>query len=145
MSKKTSFYSFQNVVAMVDDLRVIGSWDGDDAISITPIEDVGALLGGADGSSIFSQYAGEGVTISIKVQHMSPTDIQFEQIYRRQKDARGAQGVPLSVTDVRSGEGGSTDQAFIQSRPTVDYGKNATVRDWTFVVGAWDYNERTIA
>lgn len=144
MAKKTTFYSFVNVVAMIDGLRVVGNWDGDDAIAITPVEDVGALLQGADGSSIFSQYATEGVTISIKVQHQSPTHIQLEQLLAVQKTARGTQGFPVSITDTRSGESGSTEQAFIQGRPEVGYGKNATVRDWTLVVGSWETAIREI-
>lgn len=135
---KSSAYSMKNVAGTVDGQSVIGVWDGDDAIVVAPLEDVGVMVVGADGSSIFSQSANEGATITMRLQHTSPTHRLLSQRLARQR-ARGVRvtGFPVSLIDVDSGEGGSTDQAFIQTAPVDSKGKNAVVREWVLVTGQW--------
>lgn len=135
---KSSVYSAKNVSATVDGQNVSGLWDGDDAISIEPLAEIGTMLVGADGSSIFSQSANEGATITIRVQHTSPTHRLLHQRWARQK-AKGVRltGFPVTVIDVDSGEGGATDQAFIQNAPTDQKGVAASVREWVLVTGSW--------
>ncbi|QJD54319.1 hypothetical protein [Aminobacter phage Erebus] len=135
---KSSAYSMKNVAVTVDGQAVLGLWDGDDAVSIEPLDDAGAMLVGADGSSIFSQSANEGATITVRLQHTSPAHRLLHQRWARQR-ARGVRivGFPISVIDVDSGEGGSTDQAFIQRGPTDQKGKNAVNREWVLVTGQW--------
>lgn len=135
---KSSAYSAKNVATTIDGQNVLGLWDGDDAVSVAPLEDTGTMLVGVDGSSIFSQSANDGATITIRLQHASPAHRLLHQRWARQK-ARGVRvtGFPVSVIDVDSGEGGSTDQAFIQAGPTDAKGKNAAVREWVLVTGQW--------
>jgi hypothetical protein len=136
---KSSGYSMKNVAATVDGQPVIGVWDGDDAIVVAQMEDVGSLLVGADGASIFSQSANEAATITLRLMHTSPTHRLLSQKLARQQ-ARGVKlrGFPVHVIDVDSKEGGSTDQAFIQSAPDDSKGKAATVREWVLVTGTWN-------
>lgn len=128
----------KNVAATVDGQSVIGFWDGDDAATIEPLEDTGQMMVGADGSSIFSQSANEGATITLRLQHTSPTHRLLHQRHARQR-ARGVRvvGFPINVIDIDSGEGGSTDQAFIQRAPTDSKGTAAAVREWVLVTGQW--------
>lgn len=135
---KSSAYSMKNVAVTVDGQAVIGVWDGDDAVTIEPLEDTGTMLVGADGSSIFSQSANEGATITLRLQHTSPTHRLLHQRYARQR-ARGVRvvGFPVNVIDVDSNEGGSADQVFIQRAPTDSKGTNAGVREWVLVTGQW--------
>lgn len=135
---KSSAYSAKNVATTVDGQAVLGLWDGDDAVTIEPVEDVGALMVGADGSSIFSQSANESATITLRLQHTSPTHRLLHQKLARQR-ARGVRvaGFPVAVIDVDSGEGGSTDQAFIMTQPTDSKGVAAAVREWVLVTGNW--------
>src|SRR5690606_5392806 len=116
---KSSAYSMKNVSGTVDGQAIIGLWDGDDAVQVEPLTDVGTMLVGADGSSIFSQSANEGATITIRLQHTSPTHRLLHQKWARQK-ARGVRvtGFPVTLIDVDSGEGGSTDDAYIQTAPS---------------------------
>lgn len=134
-------YSFNNVAVVVDGQNVVGFWDGDDAVTIEPLSEVGTMLVGADGSSIFSQTANEGATITLRLQHTSPTHRLLHQKWARQK-AKGVRtrGFPLSVTDVDSGEGGATDQVFIQAAPTDSKGISAVTREWVLVTGNWKPN-----
>jgi len=135
---KSSAYSAKNVATTVDGQNVIGLWDGDDAITVEPLADEGAMMIGADGSSIFSQSANEGATITLRLQHTSPTHRLLTQKRARQR-ARGVRvvGFPFSVIDVDSGEGGSSDQVFIQSGPTDSKGTAATAREWVLVTGQY--------
>lgn len=135
---KSSAYSMKNVAGSLDGQVVIGVWDGDDAVQVEPLADVGAMVVGADGSSIFSQSANEGATITIRLQHTSPTHRLLHQKLARQR-ARGVRvvGFSLSLIDVDSGEGGSTDQCFVSVAPTDAKGVNAVAREWVLVTGSW--------
>lgn len=135
---KSSAYSMKNVSGTVDGQTIIGTWDGDDAIVIAPLTDTGTMLVGADGSSIFSQSANEGATITVRLQHTSPTHRLLHQRWARQK-ARGVRvrGFPVAVIDVDSGEGGSSDDVYIQAAPTDQKGANAVMREWVLVTGKW--------
>ena len=135
---KSSAYSMKNVAITLDGMLVTGVWDGDDAVTVAPLADVGVMVVGADGSSIFSQTANEGATITLRLQHTSPAHRLLHQRWARQR-ARGVRlrGIPVTVIDVDSGEGGSTDQAFIQTAPTDSKGNAAVVREWVLVTGNW--------
>jgi len=135
---KSSAYSAKNVATTIDGQNVLGLWDGDDAVSIAPLEDIGTMLVGVDGSSIFSQSANEGATITVRLQHTSPAHRLLHTKWARQR-ARGVRvvGFPVTIIDVDSGEGGSTDQAFIMTAPVDAKGKNAAVREWVLVTGQW--------
>ena len=129
----------KNVAAVLDGQRVIGLWDGDDAIEVAPGADIGSMMVGADGSSIFSQSANRSATITLRLQHTSPTHRRLQQKLARQRtEGFAIVGFPFSVVDVDSGEGGSTDQMFIQAAPTDSKGVNAQVREWTLVAGDWE-------
>ena len=136
---KSSAYTMKNVSITLDGRTVLGLWDGDDAVQIAPLIDVGTMMVGADGSSIFSQHANEGATITLRLQHTSPTHRQLMQKLKRQR-TRGIilTGFPVHITEIDSGEGGSTDQAFIQTAPNDQKGVNAAAREWVLVTGAWN-------
>jgi len=135
---KSSAYSMKNVSATLDGQRVVGLWDGDDAIVVAPLTEVGTMLVGADGSSIFSQSANNGATITVRLQHTSPTHRNLMQKLQRQRaDGVRISGFPFVVIDVDSGEGGSTDQCFIQTAPNDEKGVNAAAREWVLVTGDW--------
>jgi len=138
---KSSSYSFKNVAAALNGQQVIGFWEGDDAISTAPLSDAGVMVVGADGSSIFSQSANEGATITLRLQHTSPTHRLLHQLWARQR-ARGirVRGFPFSFTDADSGEGGSADDVYIQSAPSDTKGVNAGPREWVLVTGQYTPN-----
>lgn len=138
MAGASTAYTMLNVAATVDGQLVVGFWEGDDVVTVEPLADVGSLLVGADGSSIYSGSANNGATITLRLQHTSATHRLLTQKWLRQR-SRGVRlvGFPVSVIDVDSGEGGSTDQAFIQAAPTDQKGDTAVVREWTLVTGNW--------
>ncbi|MBB4063687.1 phage structural protein [Gellertiella hungarica] len=135
----SSAYSMVNVSATLDGRQVLGLWDGDDTIVVTPGADVGTMMIGADGSSLFSQSADSSARISLKLMHTSPTHRQLIQKWKRQKQLGGAgTAFPFAFIDSTSGEGGSADKCYIQAAPADGKGKNASVREWVLVTGEWN-------
>lgn len=137
MAGKTAIYSALNVVATIDGLRVVGLWDGDDAIVVEPGADKGALMNGADGDSIFSQSANRSARLTFRLMHTSVTHRTLLQKLAVQEAGRLA-GFKVSLFDNRSGEGGATDQAFIEKAPNDQKGVNASQREWVLVCGQWN-------
>lgn len=135
----TSAYGFVNTANTVDGQIIQGLWDGDDAISIAPIADKGTMLIGADGSALFSVSANRGATITLRLQHTSPTHRLLQQKLKRQQAlASPATAFPVTAYDTSSGEGGTADKCFIQTAPTDTKGVNATVREWVLVTGEFN-------
>ncbi|MCD1264543.1 DUF3277 family protein [Shinella sp. AETb1-6] len=135
----TSAYGFINTANTVDGQIIQGLWDGDDAISIAPIADKGTMLIGADGSALFSVSANRGATITLRLQHTSPTHRLLQQKLKRQQAlASPATAFPVTAYDTSSGEGGTADKCFIQTAPTDTKGANATVREWVLVTGEFN-------
>lgn len=135
----TSAYGFINTANTVDGQIIQGLWDGDDAISIAHITDKGTMLIGADGSALFSVSANRGATITIRLQHTSPTHrLLHQKLKRQQALASPATAFPVTAYDTSSGEGGTADKCFIQTAPTDTKGANATVREWVLVTGEFN-------
>ena len=135
---KSSAYSFKNVTSTLNGQAVIGFWDGDDSVVVSRLTPAGSMMVGADGSSIFSQSANQGATITLRLQHTSPTHRMLKQLLARQR-AVGVRlaGFPFTVLDVDSNEGGAADQCFIQDEPDDSKGVAAGVREWVLVTGQW--------
>lgn len=138
---KSSAYSMKNVAGTVDGQAVRGWWDGDDAVTIEPLEDTGGLLVGAGGDSIFSQSANEGARITLRLMHTSPTHrLLMQKAARQRVPGVRVTGFPVTLNDVDSNEGGAADDVYIQSEPTDQKGKAASVREWVLVTGSWRRN-----
>ena len=137
--KKTSVYSMLNVAATLDGQVVRGFWDGDDTVAVAQGADVGSMMVGADGSSIFSQTADESASITFRLQHTSPTHRQLVEKWKQQRAGRLV-GFPFDLKDRDSGEGGTADQCFIRSAPGVSKGKAAGPREWVLITGQWEPN-----
>ena len=124
-----SIHSMEVAGAVIDGVPVVGLWDGDNPIEFAPSSDEGAHLIGADGSSVWSQFSDKSSTFTVRVQPASPTHLQLTQKANRQES-----GIPrsFSVTFFNLGgaEVGVATNCFIQKRPSVQLGKNATAREW---------------
>lgn len=133
----SSAYSFINVQATLDGLKVLSPWDGDDALVVEQGADVGTGLVGVDGSSIFSQSADKSARITIRLQHTSSTHRQLTQKWKQQRAGR-LLGFPFDFIDKDSGEGGTADRCFIFQAPADSKGKNAVVRAWVLWTGEYE-------
>lgn len=145
MAKATA-YSFKNVVATLAGQRVTGFWEGDNAVEIAPVEDAGQLMTGADGDSLYSVFAGNPTTITLRLQHTSQAhQLLLQKLAEIKADTPRMDGFSLSVKDIRSNDGGSSNRCFIQGKPTAGFGKAAAMREWTLVCGDWQDNVTTPA
>ena len=72
MARATT-YSMLNVAATLDGRDVVGLFEGDDAITVEPGAEVGTLMVGAKGDTVFSQTADRSARITVNLQHTSPT------------------------------------------------------------------------
>ena len=129
-------YSYLNVSATLDGRRVIGLMDGDDAIVVSPGVDVGTMLVGADGTSLFSQTADKSAMVVIKLKPNSPTHRQLTEKRMAQRAGRIV-GFPFDFIDGGSGEGGVGAEFYVQKAPDDSKGTNAVGREWTIVTGEW--------
>lgn len=132
-------YGFQDVTAVINGKEVFGFWEGDDAVVVEESEDIGSLLIGADGSGVFSQFSGRGARITLRLQHGSPTHRYCTQLLAQQRSGN-IDGLPFSVRDRRSNEGGQSDAVFIVQAPSMSSGKAATVREWVFATADFQHN-----
>ncbi|MCF1502196.1 DUF3277 family protein [Afifella sp. H1R] len=135
---QVSSYGWEAVSATLDGQAVSGFWEGDDAVVVSERDDVGTEIVGVDGSFIFSQNMSRAATITIRLQHTSPTHRLLIQKWKRQRALAGGAGFPFDFNDRSSGEGGSTPSAFIKTAPDDQKGRNASVRVWTLVCGDWN-------
>ncbi|WP_413814232.1 phage structural protein [Aureimonas sp. Leaf427] len=134
MSNLQTSYSFGNVTATLNGREVIGLWDGDDCITVEEGADIGSGIVGADGSTIFSQMVDRSATITLRVQHRSPIHAQLVRQLEAQR-AGALDGIPFTVRDTDSNEGGACDKALIRQAPGTGMGKQATVRTWVLWTG----------
>ncbi|RIY00214.1 DUF3277 family protein [Aureimonas flava] len=134
VSSLQTSYSFANVAATLNGREVIGLWDGDDSITVEPGADVGTGLVGADGSTIFSQAVNNSARITLRVQHRSPIHNQLHRLLLAQQNG-DMTGVPFTVRDSDSNEGGACDKAHIVQQPGSQNGVNAAVRTWVLWTG----------
>ncbi len=143
MGKSTAF-SFKNVVASIAGQRIVGFWEGDNAVEIAPVEDAGSLMVGADGDALYSVYAGNPHTVILRLQHTSPShEFLLQKLKELKADTPRMDGFSISVRDIRSNDGGSSARAFIQGEATVSFGKAGSIREWTLVCGDWESNVTT--
>lgn len=136
---QTTAYSMLNVTATLDGRQVLGLFDGDNALQVTQGADVGSMLVGADGSSLFSQTADRSAQITLRLQHTSPTHRQLVEKWKSQRAGRVI-GFPFAFIDGMSSEGGSADKCFVMRAADDTKGNNATVREWVIVTGDWTPN-----
>ena len=136
MQQRITVYSMLGVSATLDGLRVVGLFDGDDAISVEPRGPEGDWMIGADGSGLFSQTADNSALVTLKLQHTSPTHKQLQE-----KQALQRSGIlvpfPFTVVDTNGAEGSHSGTCMIFQGPKQDNGENATAREWQLASASW--------
>lgn len=136
MSQNSTF-SIKNVVATIAGTPVVGLFDGDNAIEVAPNADVGSLLVGAAGDTVFSASADRSALITLRLFHTSPTHTLLTGKWRLQREGR-VLAFPFSVIDTVSKEGGVASSCYLTAAPTAAFGKMATVREWRIAAANWE-------
>ena len=115
---------------------MIGFYDGDDVVKVETRGTEGDWMVGADGSALFSQTADNSASITLKLQHTSPTHQQLLQKMQLQR-AGVLIPFPFTVKDINGGEGSHSGQCMVFQAPSQDYGENASVREWVLASPNW--------
>lgn len=133
-------YSFNDVAVYVDNVLVEGFWEGDDAVIVEPNSDIATAIVGADGKALISVSADRAASITLKLQ---PNSEMHKRLLRKFDELRSGQFLPfsMSVTDTRNGEGGSSVECVAMTKPSDQFGVQASVREWKIFAGCWEPNK----
>lgn len=134
---QTYVRSFQDIVLTINGIRIEGFADGDDAVSIEPVEDSATAVIGADGVSTVSYMVSNAVNVMVKLQSTSPSAAILERILLLSKNGVIPDGVPVVYRDARKKTGGACPNAHIMTKPTRAEGKGAGDLEFTIFCGSW--------
>ncbi|HEV7258935.1 MAG TPA: phage protein [Bosea sp. (in: a-proteobacteria)] len=135
-----TLYSAMNVALTIDGRKVIGLWEGDDAITVERNTDLGTPLTGADGASVVSISADQSALLTIKLQANSAMNQYLEQRVKAMR--MGSQRLlTVGLVDTGTGEGGGCSSAVITKEPSKSFGANATEREWQIFCNCWQSND----
>lgn len=133
-----TLYSGRSVLVTINNRRITGLSDDNDAVVVEPNEDIAEIKEGMSGAAQINLKGSKLVTIKMKVFATSP-DHKFLQGIARDLKNGICHGLEGSVVDTSSGEGGTSDEGTIIKEPSKTYGKGADgVREWEFAFANWD-------
>lgn len=135
-----TLYSFKNVTLTIDNRKVIGFWEGDDAITVERDTDLGTPKVGADGASVVSVTADQSAKLTIKLMPNSAMNQYLEQRVKIMR-AGGQAVLAIALRDTSNGEGGGCTAAVIIKEPSKSYGAEADGREWVFFCSCWHEND----
>lgn len=135
-----TLYSYKNVVVTIDGRRVIGVWEGDDAVVVERPTDLGTALTGADGASVVSISADQTATVTLKLQANSAMNSYLEQRVKAMRMG-STRLLAIGIVDTGTGEGGGCSSAVITKEPSKSYGAMATEREWVLFCNCWQEHD----
>lgn len=137
-----SIYDPRANVLTIDGRRVIGLWEGEDAIAIERPDDLGTPTTGADGASVVSITASQTANLMLK---LMPNSAMHAYLKQKAKLMRaGSQAImSIELRNTTTGEGGGCTSAVITKEATQNAGATETSRDWTIFCNCWQENTVT--
>jgi hypothetical protein len=135
-----SIYSNKFVVVTIDGRRVIGLWEGEDAVQVERPDDLGSTTTGADGASVVSITASQTANVTLRLMANSAMNTYLQQ--RAKLMRAGSQRImSVEIRDTITGEGGGCTSAIITKEPSKSYGATATMREWVIFCNCWQEND----
>ena len=132
-------HSSKALTATVDGQKITGFAEGDDTLIVDHGADIGELVVGALGDSIFSQSADTSARITLKLLQTSAAHRLLSQKLKKQRASSVPSSFSFFFKDRANGEGGQ-GPCYIMQAPSVQKGKNATTREWVLVTGDWSFD-----
>lgn len=139
MANDLKTFNFDNVLADLGGVPVVGLWEGDDVIMIEPMAPLSSSIAGAGGDVLASISTDKRATITLKLQSTSPTHDYLTSLLV-QYESGNPVVFPFACDDIGNGEGGFAPECVLTDRATQSYGSQASVREWKFVAGCWSSN-----
>ncbi len=130
-------YSFKNVALTIDSAMVVSFAEGDDAIMISPVKQIGNAVVGADGGSIVSISASQAATMTLKLLANSPMNAYLRNKVKLMR--AGGLNITMNVgfADMSLGDMGGCTSAVITKEPDIARGENASEQEWEIFCPCW--------
>lgn len=133
-------FSFATVSLLINGERAEGLWEGDDPIMLEPTKDDGTAFVGVDGHAIVSRPVDKSVQITLKCLPTGAAHQLLSNLHKSMSENLVG-NFSISLTDTSTGEGGSSVEATIVKRPSLQYGESANAREWVIFANNWERNE----
>lgn len=116
-----------------------GAATSEEGITIEPTEDINTMTIGADGTPMHSLHADKSGVVTVRLLKTSPVNQQLAQMYAFQT-ANGANhgGNTLSIANNRMNDVITCQQVAFRKAPTITYGKEGGMNEWSFHAGIID-------
>ena len=140
-----STYSFLNVnAAIVGPGGAVnlaqGAGVADEGITIDAHEDIDTMTIGADGTPMHSLHANKSGSVTIRLLKTSPVNQKLAQLYAFQTASGANHGQnTISLSNSYTQDSVTCQQVAFRKRPTLTYGKEAGMNEWTFNAGIIDF------
>ena len=112
-----------------------GSGAAEEGITVTPSEDIGGMLIGADGAGMHSLYGNKSGNITIRLLKTSPLNEQLSAAQNFQRASGAAYGQnTISLANTLSGDSITGQFCAFKKVPDLAYAKDGNVVEWEFNV-----------
>lgn len=137
-----SIYDAKSIVLTIDGRRVIGLWEGEDAVMVERPDDLGTPTTGADGASVVSITASQTANLTIRLMPNSAMNAYLQQRVKLMR-AGSTRVMPVELRNTITGEGGGCTSAIIVKEPSQSFGASETSREWVIFCSCWNQNDIT--
>ena len=124
-------FSFQNVNFIVGGLEITGWAEGDDVLTITPMNPQWNSIAGAKGDVVRSQSSDHRVNVTAKILQSSVSNAEMTALYNIDK-LTGAGSFPAVASDKETGELFVFSQLWFTQYATITRGQNVNTMEWQF-------------
>lgn len=141
MSQTYSFLDVHATIVGPGGAIPLGSGAGasEEGITLDAAEDINSMTIGADGSVMHSLHAGKSGTITIRLLKTSPVNAALMAMYNFQTAAATTHGQnTITITDAARGDVATARQVAFARRPSLAWGKDAGLNEWSFHAGIID-------
>lgn len=135
MAELRNYYADQVFITFGAVLVDPGAYHDGDFISIEPVSDRFNSFVGAGGEVVHSRTNDNRFTVTLRLHQASPTNSLLSAIAELDRISPNGAGVfPLTVNDSSGNALYFGEKARIMSVPSVSFGQEVSVREWTFEV-----------
>ena len=138
MAAPLGIFSAKNIVVTINGVDIgRGLADGDNAVEIEDVVDDATILSGSDGSNVASISENRAVNITLRL--LPGSAAHKTLLNKRQATRSGGEPVfSVGAREVRSNEGGFSQEAVIMSAPGMSGGAEAAVREWKIFANCFE-------
>jgi hypothetical protein len=116
-----------------------GNGIADEGITIEPAGDKSTMQVGADGSVMHSLHADKSGHVTIRVMKVADLNAQLQTMYDLQTSSSALHGSNTIVAEHKvSGDITTCSKCAFKKKPTIKYGKDGDVMEWSFDAGTVD-------